>query len=201
MGYVYSVPQTTFAIIFLLSLAVGLWWAVSSYLNERPISKEQVANYVADSALEGDATSQFRLGLAYFDGEGVPQDYKEAINWFRKAAEQGYASGQNAIGAMYAQGQGVPQDYKEAMMWFKKAAEQGHPGGQNNLGMMYRDGNGVPQNSVCAHMWFNLAASTPSDAQRTAVENRNIIAGQMTPAQIEEAQELARQYQAPNRIY
>jgi hypothetical protein len=30
----------------------------------------------------------------YYNGEGVPQDYKEAVKWQRKAAEQGYANDQ-----------------------------------------------------------------------------------------------------------
>ena len=27
----------------------------------------------------------------YYNGEGVPQDYKEAVKWYTKAAEQGLA--------------------------------------------------------------------------------------------------------------
>ncbi len=40
-------------------------------------------------AQEGDATSQFNLGVMYHKGYGVPQDYKEAVRWYRLAAEQG----------------------------------------------------------------------------------------------------------------
>ncbi len=29
------------------------------------------------------------VGVMSRDGEGVTQDYKEAVKWFRKAAEQG----------------------------------------------------------------------------------------------------------------
>ena len=41
-------------------------------------------------AEQGYAWSQFGLGGAYFSGEGVPQDYAEAVKWFR-AAEQDHA--------------------------------------------------------------------------------------------------------------
>jgi TPR repeat protein len=30
----------------------------------------------------------------YANGQGVPQDYGEAIRWYRKAAEQGFADAQ-----------------------------------------------------------------------------------------------------------
>ena len=69
----------------------------------------------------------------YYKGEGVPQDYKEAVKWWRKAAEQGDAEAQSNLGEMYYKGEGVPQDYKEAIKWFRKAAEQGHTWAQYNL--------------------------------------------------------------------
>lgn len=37
----------------------------------------------------------------YKFGEGVPQDYVEAVKWFRMAAEQGYAGAQHNLGVMY----------------------------------------------------------------------------------------------------
>ena len=59
------------------------------------------------------------------NGQGVPQDYAEAVKWYRKAADQGYAAAQTNLGLMYAHGQGVPQDYVEAVKWYRKAADQG----------------------------------------------------------------------------
>ena len=35
--------------------------------------------------------AQTNLGNRYRNGEGVPQDYKEAVKWYRLAAEQGIA--------------------------------------------------------------------------------------------------------------
>ena len=31
----------------------------------------------------GNAEAQFNLGVMYQGGQGVPQDYKEAVKWFR----------------------------------------------------------------------------------------------------------------------
>ena len=47
-------------------------------------------------------------------GQGVPQDYAEALKWFRKAADQGEATAQYDLGVLYAEGQGVSQDYVQA---------------------------------------------------------------------------------------
>ena len=61
----------------------------------------------------------------YDKGQGVPQDYAEAVKWYRLAAEQGDADAQYNLGVMYDNGQGVPQDYAEAVKWYRLAAEQG----------------------------------------------------------------------------
>ena len=61
---------------------------------------------------------------------------------------------------------------------------------------MYGKGLGVPQDYVQAHMWNNLAASrfSPGERRDKAVKNRDIYAKKMTPAQITEAQKLAREW-------
>ena len=48
----------------------------------------------------------------------------------------------------------------------------------------------VIQDNVYAHMWWNIAASS---GNKFAVKNRDIVAEEMTPAQIEDAQKLARE--------
>jgi TPR repeat protein len=58
----------------------------------------------------------------YYNGEGVPQDYEEAIKWYRKAADQGDASAQFNLGVSYEYGKGVPQDYVQAHKWANLAA-------------------------------------------------------------------------------
>ena len=59
-------------------------------------------------------------------GQGVPQDYREAVRWFRLAADQGDAEAQVNLGLMYAGGNGVPQDYVAAHMWMNLAGARGH---------------------------------------------------------------------------
>ena len=81
---------------------------------------------------QGNAVGQYNLGWMYYKGQGVPQNYAEAIKWFRKSADQGDAYGQSNLGVMYANGQGVPQDYVQAEMWFNLAANQGNTDAAKN---------------------------------------------------------------------
>ena len=61
----------------------------------------------------------------YDSGDGVLQDYAEAVKWFRLAAEQGNASAQNNLGTMYEVGNGVLQDNIRAHMWYNIASANG----------------------------------------------------------------------------
>jgi TPR repeat protein len=92
---------------------------------------------------------------------------------------------------MYGKGQGELQDNKETLKWFLLAAEQGKAFAQYNLGLMYDNGQGVPQDDAKAHMWFNLGAS---QGHKLAQKNRDLVADMMTPAQISEAQTMAREW-------
>ena len=65
------------------------------------------------------------VGNAVRIGEGVVQDYAEALRWYKLAAEKGFIGAQINLGSMYAQGQGVAQDYVRAHMWYNLAAVSG----------------------------------------------------------------------------
>jgi len=106
-------------------------------------------------------------------------------------AEQGYVLAQFNLGLMYTQGQGVLQDYKESFKWYTKAAEQGHVLAQYNLGVMYYNGQGVIKDYVMAHMYLNIVAVS---GDKGAIKNRDLIAKEMTPSQIEKSQDLAREW-------
>jgi len=45
-------------------------------------------------AEQGDAVAQNYLGVMYYNGQGVPQNYAEAVRLYRLAAEQGIADAQ-----------------------------------------------------------------------------------------------------------
>ena len=118
-------------------------------------------------------------------------DYAAALRLWRPLADQGDAYAQTNLGVMYYNGQSVTQDYAAAVSWYRKAAEKGEANAQTNLGVMYEKGQGVTQDYVQAHKWWNLAAAK-GDAD--AIKNRDIVAAKMTPAQIAEAQKLAREW-------
>ena len=90
------------------------------------------------AAKQGNEAVQYSLGWMYDNGEGVPEDDREAVKWYRLAAEQGFADAQFNLGEMYRRGEGVPENAREAVKWYRLAAEQEDAIAQYNLGVMYR---------------------------------------------------------------
>jgi TPR repeat protein len=72
----------------------------------------------------------------YGQGQGVQQDFAQALIWFRKAAGQGDALAQYFLGVLYRDCNGVPQDKPQALAWYRKSADQGNALAQFDIGSM-----------------------------------------------------------------
>jgi TPR repeat protein len=90
------------------------------------------------AAQQGDAAAQGNLGRMYEKGQGVAQDYKEAVRLYRLAAKQNNYKAQANLGAMYYAGKGVLQDYVRAHMWFNIAAVGGDIDSAKNRDVLAR---------------------------------------------------------------
>jgi uncharacterized protein len=128
------------------------------------------------------------------DSEGNYSATKH-VECLHQEADQGDQISQFLLASVYFSGRGAPQNYAEASKWYLRAANQGNSGAQFFLGVMYAKGKGVPKDLVRAHMWLNLAAAQElPDGAFDAAEARHKVDGQMTSAQIAEAQELASEF-------
>lgn len=52
---------------------------------------------------KGDPEAQFKLGLMYYQGQNVKQDYEQAKFWLEKAAKQGYKQAVDEIEKLYTE--------------------------------------------------------------------------------------------------
>ena len=138
-------------------------------LNKTDLSKTTL-NKLKPLAEQGNPDVQFKLGLMYGRGKGVPKDNKLAFKWFHKSAEQGNSDAQLLVGLMYGIGIGYPRDFfgvpevtkppgrwrlfakgdtdgRERWIttiiikWIEKSAHQGNADGQYGLGVLYHKGH------------------------------------------------------------
>lgn len=90
------------------------------------VTPRTLANWRA-GAEHGFGPDQYRLGLAYATGDGVPQDLNNAAYWWRKSADNIYPQAELMMGDAYAHGWGVSRNINKAIHWWKIAARSEAP--------------------------------------------------------------------------
>lgn len=83
--------------------------------------------YDLKQASEGDAKAQFRVALAYRNGNGVEPSDSEAVGYYHLAAAQGLKEAYYNLAVAYATGLGVKQDIGKAVGFFYQARKRGIP--------------------------------------------------------------------------
>ena len=111
----------------------------------------------------------------YLDGEGVLQDYLEAMKWFKLACTARDKNGKVFFGNFCA----------------------------SQLGGMYLLGTGVKEDLIRAHMWLNISGLDNPHLEKGQKEyfgegRLERLTKRMTQKQIAEAQKLARECMAKN---
>ncbi len=118
------------AVIWLIAPSMATWIAdldstTSTVASASPVeTKIPHESYIGTGlkdlkkfAAAGNADAQYALGKRYATGDGVKQDYREAMRWFLPAADRGSARAQARAAAFFLAGRGVPQDYSKAYFW------------------------------------------------------------------------------------
>jgi hypothetical protein len=82
----------------------------------------------------------YAVGMLYWQGECVEQDYAISAVWLKQAADINHPGAQNKLGYLHSTGQGVPQNFAEARRYFEMAAAQGDPDAGHNLDQLFRQG-------------------------------------------------------------
>lgn len=118
-------------------------------------------------AEQGDPAAQFAVGAHYVTGEGVTQNYAEAVQWFSQAAAQGHVTAQSTLGVYYGIGRGVSQDYTKAYFWSILAQAGGDEASKYRIPLLvsHLSRGQIVEIQKQANEWLkehNLASSKPS---------------------------------------
>jgi Sel1 repeat len=131
-------------------------------------------------------TAEYQMGLRFANGEGVTQNYENAMKWFAKASNAGDAKAQWKLGLGYLKGIGVTQDRSQALIWLKRAANNGLPQAQRALSQMYLTGLETPIDYVRAYTWANIASGLEErDSDKVRLQT---LRSRMTAIQIADAE-------------
>ncbi len=150
-------------------------------------TQAQALEALRAAAEAGDAEAQYRLGMLYGNGEGVPLDHTRAEHWFTQSARQGHETALLTLAWMYASGAGVEMDDDRARELYLLAADKGSAKAQYVAATMYRFGqHGVEPDMLRAIHYYQLAAQRGEPSAQFAlgkllmegkhVENDDVLA-------------------------
>ena len=135
---------------------------------EEENNMEEAATWYRKAAVQNDLDAQYKLGLCYDKGEGVPQDSKEAVKWYQKAAEHGIVEAQINLGVCYENGIGIKKSIPEAVKWYREAADGRSTEAQYKLGFCYEN-YGEVRNYDKAASWYRRAAERGNPQAQYAI--------------------------------
>jgi uncharacterized protein len=81
--------------------------------------------------MQGNSEAQYKLCELSEQGQGLPQDYQEALRWCGLAADQGHGGAMFMLSRLYHTAHGVAQDFVRAHIWYNLAAAHGYNNGKN----------------------------------------------------------------------
>ena len=120
----------------------------------------QIYNLYKDDTNQNSQKNQVisEIGLRYFYGIQVEQNYKKAKEWFELGIKYEIGQCYGYLGEIYLHGFGLEEkeiDYKKAMDYFNKAILHGESAlGYSGLGYIYYYGLGIPKNKKEAYNCF-----------------------------------------------
>ena len=121
---------------------------------------EAARNYrIASEA--GYPEAQLNLGVLYYDGHGLLQNYTTAFELFNKVAAGApsiiTAKAMANVGAMYADGRGVAKDDAKSLDFEERSVEMGNPNALRLIAIHYFNGAGVARDYQMAAQYMQQA--------------------------------------------
>ena len=141
--------------------------------------------YLSFFASNGDARSQYNMGIIYRDGLGFEKNSSAALAWFLLAAEQKHVLANYAVGLLLRDGPVDVQQPERAVYYLKEAGFLGHALAPLEIGNMYFSGNHVQKDRALAFVWWSLGAerNAPGAQANIAALTDSLSAEEMSKIQ------------------
>lgn len=119
---------------------------------QNSMAQIKVIDVLQSKAAQGDAASQYSLGLEYFYGSHIPQDTRKGIELLSKAGGNGFSMAFYTLGNIYQKGsEGENKDIQKAIDFYQKGAKVNDSNSQIALGNIYKYGtDGITKDIIKA---------------------------------------------------
>ncbi|MBO4641309.1 MAG: sel1 repeat family protein [Bacteroidaceae bacterium] len=112
------------------------------------------------------------VGLCYWYGNIVPQNFSEAVKWYLIAAGKRCKLAEYNLFVCYSQGKGVSMDMEKAIYWLRRSAKHNDSRGQSVLAKLYYEGTYLRRNSRYFKYWHEKSIKNAFiDNEATVLNN------------------------------
>lgn len=114
---------------------------------------KKALTYYAIAAVLGSSDGQKKLADFYYHGNGVEQNFQNAIEWYENASNRNNEEAQCALGQIYT----LQGEYELAYKYFLASANNHYNVAQYELGLLLLKGQGVRADEQDAIHWLGLS--------------------------------------------
>lgn len=142
---------------------------------------------LSDAVTQKSLTARFNLGMAYYNGDGVPKDELKASQWLEVAVRQNFSEAQYTLGTMLVEGGGIKRNTNRGLSLLEAASSQGHKLAANYLRKRNGSGNQVKRTTSKIIPPDNVSAL---DDEKVLQQARKYYTGVGYPRDYEKAYQL-----------
>jgi len=126
-----------------------------AYIFDQSESNEEAVKWYRKAAEQNNAEGKYGLAEMHVSGEGVEQDFSQAVLLITEAAEQGLVRAMRNLAIAYERGGlDLETDHVKTVYWIEKAAETGDRWAIGRLVQAYQQGElGLPADENKAQSW------------------------------------------------
>jgi TPR repeat protein len=125
-----------------------------------------------------------RLGLMYYEGNGVMEDPHKATIYFQEAVELGGGFSSIMLAAMYEDGLGVERNYFKAFELYKIAIDREMPFAMSRLATLFEKGLGVEKDLREALNLYKLSADQDDPDGIAGFERVRLLLGEISDEEL-----------------
>lgn len=142
--------------------------------DKRPLDMQRAISLLREqtkvaSSEEGAATAPWLIGIAYFFGDAVDQNYAQSVPWLELAGRRGNPYAVELLLKIYAEGLTEKPSEKKVLWWLRFAANHGNKDAQIRLAILLTEKGNSPDQIIAGYYWYLSAQQDGAEVNQEKI--------------------------------
>lgn len=145
--------------------------AILSYCgDERPLDMKRALVLLQERSELGSASAPWLIGISYFFGDSVTQDYAQSIPWLELSARRGNPYAVQLLIKIYREGLGTPKSEEKLVWWLRFATDRGDKRSLIQYAEYLANAPEGKRNLIASYFWLLSAQKVGVDIDQKLVK-------------------------------